>query len=62
MAKKCTICGDPAEFCIKDSSECYCHECAQENFSDLSLLQKVEAQAQKLKNIIKREIEEKIEE
>jgi len=39
---KCTICGEQAEFCIKGSSECYCEDCAKENFSDLELLKKIE--------------------
>lgn len=52
MAKKCIICGKPAQFKIKDSNEYYCEECAQENFADLSLLQKVEEEAQILKKFV----------
>ena len=52
MAKKCIICEDGAEFKIKDSSEYYCAECASEHFADLTLLQKVEAEALALKDAI----------
>jgi len=51
--KKCIICGKKAEYCIKDSSECYCLECGQEHFSDLSYLQKIEEEAIKLKAFLK---------
>ena len=50
--KKCIICGKKAEYCIKDSSECYCEECGMESFGDLSYLQKVEEQAKHLKDFI----------
>jgi hypothetical protein len=50
--KKCIVCGNVATLCVKDCSECYCDECADECFSDISLLQKVEDQAVKLKNMI----------
>lgn len=52
MAKKCIICGKKALFKIKDSNEYYCEECAEENFSDLSLLQKVEEEVRAIKKII----------
>lgn len=52
MAKKCIICGKEAEFKIKDGSEYYCQECAEESFADLSLLQKVEEEAQALKRAV----------
>lgn len=42
MAKKCIICSEKAGFKIKDGSEFYCEECAEEHFADLSLLQKIE--------------------
>jgi len=42
MPKKCIICGDIAEFCIRNSSESYCRECAEENFDDLSYLERIE--------------------
>ena len=50
--KKCIVCGKEAKFCIKDCAECYCEECAKENFSDLSYLQRIEEKAQKLKKLI----------
>lgn len=52
MAKKCIICGKKAEFKIKDSNEYYCPECAEENFGDLALLQRVGEEAQALKKIV----------
>ena len=52
MPKKCIICDKKAEFAIKDSNESYCKECAEEHFSDLSLLVKVEEQAKALKQLI----------
>ncbi len=52
MVKKCIICNEEANFKIKDSSEFYCQECAEESFADLSLLQKVEEETQALKEII----------
>ncbi len=42
MTKKCIICGSEAVFGIKDSSESYCKECAEEHFDDLSYLEKLE--------------------
>ena len=57
MSKKCIICNKPAEFCIKDSSEFYCIECAKEHFSDLSFLIKVEEKAQKIKKLIQEQLD-----
>lgn len=57
MAKKCIICGKPAEFSIKDSSEAYCTECAEENFGDISLLLKIEQEASKLKKFVETKIQ-----
>jgi hypothetical protein len=42
MPKKCIICNKDAVLCIKDSSECYCQECAEEHFADLNCLTKIE--------------------
>ncbi|MBW2963724.1 hypothetical protein KY306_03035 [Candidatus Woesearchaeota archaeon] len=53
MGKKCMICNKEAEFKIKNSNESYCVGCAEENFGDVSLLVKVEEEAQKLKDTIK---------
>lgn len=62
MAKKCIICGNTANLCIKGSSESYCNDCAEENFADASLLVKVEEEAQKLKDVISRRAEPEDEE
>jgi len=42
MAKKCIICSKEATLCIKDTSDYYCQECAEDNFEDLSYLAKIE--------------------
>jgi len=52
MPKKCTICGKEANFCIKDSSDFYCEECAEDLFDDLSCLVKAEEQASALKDAL----------
>ena len=52
MVKKCIVCNDEAQFKIKDTSDYYCQQCAEENFNDLALLIKVEEEAQRLKAII----------
>jgi hypothetical protein len=52
MTKKCVDCDNEAEFKIKDTSEYYCKECAEEHFSDLSLLVKVKEDAMKLKKYL----------
>jgi hypothetical protein len=54
--RKCIICGKKAEFAIKNSSESYCAECAEEHFSDVSYLQKVEEEAKKLESLVKKQI------
>ena len=59
MAKKCIVCGEEAMYAIKGTSDYYCEECAQENFSDVALLVKVEELATKLKKKLD-EIETKI--
>ncbi len=53
MVKKCIICEAEAVYKIKDNPDFYCQECAEENFSDLSLLVKVEEEAQRLKAALK---------
>ncbi len=53
MSKKCIICNGEAVYAIKDSSDYYCEECAEENFGDITMLVKVEDEAQKLKEFIK---------
>ena len=57
MGKKCIICGKEAEFSIKGTSDYYCKECAEEHFADIKVLSKVEEEAQKLKDIIRKKIE-----
>ncbi|MFH1275693.1 MAG: hypothetical protein ABIH82_01125 [Candidatus Woesearchaeota archaeon] len=57
MVKKCIICNDKAEFKIKDTPDYYCRECAEENFADLSMLIKVEEEAQRLKDYLKEKME-----
>lgn len=52
MGKKCIICGEEAKFSIKDTSDHYCEECAAEQFSDISLLVRVEDQARKVKQLV----------
>ncbi len=54
--KRCIICGEEAEYCIKCSNEYYCKECSQELFGDLSYLQKLEEDAQKLKEYLKEKV------
>ncbi len=54
MGKRCIVCDEIAKYMIKDSSDYYCEECAQENFADLNLLIKVEEEAQQLKKILEK--------
>ena len=56
MGKKCIICNVEATFKIKNTSDYYCMECAEDNFADLSVLIKVEEEAQQLKKLIKEKI------
>jgi hypothetical protein len=56
MPKKCIICGVEAKFCIKDTSDFYCEECAKENFSEIELLEKLEDRAKKLKKLIDKQL------
>ncbi len=58
MGKKCIICTEDAKFKIKDTSDYYCQECAEENFNDLSLLVTMEEEAKRLKEYLKERIEE----
>lgn len=58
MAKKCIICGNDAEYCIKNSSECYCQNCAEEQFGDINMLVRIEEEVQKLKRIVEEKIED----
>lgn len=53
MSKKCIICNAEAVYVIKDTSDYYCGDCAEEHFGDVAMLMKVEDDAQKLKDFIK---------
>ncbi|MBI4152656.1 hypothetical protein HY495_03005 [Candidatus Woesearchaeota archaeon] len=53
MSKKCIICNAEAGYMIKDTSDYYCGECAEEHFGDIALLVKMEAEAQNLKELLK---------
>lgn len=61
MAKKCIVCDADAEYRIKDTSDYYCQECAQENFADISILMKVEEEAQRLKEFLKEKSDSNVE-
>ena len=52
MGKRCIICQGEAIYSIKDTSDYYCPECAQEQFSDISMLVKIEEKAKKLMQYI----------
>ena len=52
MGKKCIICDAEAIYRIKDTSDFYCQDCAEENFADISLLVKVEEEAKQLKALV----------
>lgn len=53
MVKKCIICNEEANYKIKGTSDYYCDDCAQENFSDIELLETIEEQAKIIKDLIK---------
>ena len=55
MTKKCIICNEQeAVYKIKDTFDYYCLECAEENFADLTILVKVEEEAQRLKEYLEK--------
>lgn len=58
MGKKCIICGREAVYKIKDTSDYYCADCAEENFADLSVLVKVEEEAQRLNEFLRQKLED----
>ena len=62
MGKKCIICDVEAIYKIKDTSDFYCQECAEENFSDLDLLIKIEEDAKRLKAFLKEKMDGYLEE
>ena len=61
MTKKCIVCNEVAEYKIKDTPDFYCHECATENFADLSLLLRLDEEAYKLNEAIKERLKEELE-
>jgi hypothetical protein len=56
MGKKCIICNEEAIYKIKDTSDYYCQDCAEENFADTSILIKVEEEALRLKEYIEQKL------
>lgn len=42
MGKKCLICEGPAQYTIKDTSDFYCTDCAEEQFGDVDMLVKLD--------------------
>jgi|APSaa5957512622_1039677.scaffolds.fasta_scaffold185664_2 hypothetical protein len=58
MGKKCIMCcEEEAVYKIKDTSDCYCKECAKEIFSDLTVLVKVEEEAKRLQKFLEEKID-----
>lgn len=57
MGKRCIICNEEAEYRIRNSTECYCPECAAEHFGDISLLEEIEQQAQQLRQAVAEQAE-----
>ena len=52
MVKKCVDCNVEAKYRIKDTSEYYCEDCADEHFADLAMLIKVEEEISNLKKVL----------
>ena len=52
MVKKCVDCNIEAKYRIKDTSEFYCEDCADEHFADLDMLIKVEEEINNLKKVL----------
>jgi len=61
MGKKCIICNEEAGYKIKDTSDYYCQECAEENFNDLNLLVTMEEEAKRLKEYLKSKMDDLVE-
>ena len=58
MAKKCIVCDSKAKFFIKDNpNDCYCEDCANDQFEDLSYLEKIEENPKNARDIITDEID-----
>lgn len=58
MTKKCIICDKEAVYKIKDTPDYYCQECAEDSFSDLNVLVKIEEEARKLKAFLKEKMDD----
>tara|TARA_Y100000310_G_C20365456_1_gene660949 strand:+ start:287 stop:490 length:204 start_codon:yes stop_codon:yes gene_type:complete len=52
MVKKCIVCEQEAIYKIKDTSDFYCQECAEENFADLTMLLTLKEEAERLKEYL----------
>ena len=57
MTKRCIVCNAGAEFRIKDTSDFYCQDCAEENFADLTMLINVEEEAQRFRQVLQSRME-----
>lgn len=58
MPKRCIICKEEAVLMIKDTSDYYCQPCAEENFADLSYLQKIEEQKETANKAVEEAIDD----
>lgn len=58
MSKKCGVCGAPAVYVIKSSSDYYCSDCTHDLFANPSYLQRVDEAAKILKEQIKVKLRE----
>ncbi|MBT4539261.1 hypothetical protein HOI26_02545 [Candidatus Woesearchaeota archaeon] len=57
MQKKCVVCDAEALYKIKNISEFYCHNCAEEHFGDVEMLVTLEEEARRLKQYIKERLQ-----
>ena len=62
MPKRCIVCTEEATFRIKDTSDYYCDQCADDNFADLSMLLKVEEEARLLKGLVAEKMRQELDE
>jgi hypothetical protein len=60
MVKKCVDCSVEAKFRIKDTSEYYCEDCADEHFADLAMLIKVEEEITHFKKFLDDKLNENL--
>lgn len=58
MSKKCVMCGAPASYVIKSSSDYYCSDCTHELFAHPEYLQRIDDAAKILKAQIKAKLQE----